>query len=169
MVDRPDLPKEVADLIGVESDITWGADEVSKAQIRYWTEMVEDANPLYSDEEYAKKSKYGGIISPPTMLMTWTASPLWPPREGSPRPMARVRIAGCDHNAAVSAVQEYLLPVRPGDMIGARDKLTNISERKKTRLGEGYFATQVTDFVNQRGEVVGKNTLTVFKYQPPQK
>ncbi len=169
MTERADLPKEVADLIGARTEIRWGADEVSKAQIRYWIEMVEDANPLYTDEEYARASKYQGIIAPPPMLMTWAYGPLWPAENVQLRPTQRVRIPGCDHNAAVNSVQEYLLPVRPGDRIGTRDVITDISPRKTTRLGEGHFVTQVTEYVNQRGGVVGRNILTVFKYRPPPK
>ena len=40
--------------------------------IRHWCEVMRDANPLYTDEEYASKSRYGGIVAPPTMVQTWS-------------------------------------------------------------------------------------------------
>ena len=65
-------------LIGKESEPVHAPDEVSKSMIRHFCEMMEDPNPLYTDEEYAKNSKYGGIIAPPQMLMVWCMPRMWP-------------------------------------------------------------------------------------------
>jgi len=99
------------------------------------------------------------------MLLTWVQQPTWPKRDGDPDMLQRVTLAGYEGNIATGATQEYLLPVRPGDRIGARDTITDISAQKKTRLGEGHFVTQVTKFVNHRLEVVGKNTGVYFRYR----
>jgi len=40
---------------------------VEEGSTKKYAEMTEDLNPLYVDEEYAKKSKYEGIIAPQTM------------------------------------------------------------------------------------------------------
>ena len=77
-------------LIGKEGEPFHAPDEVSKSMIRHYIEMMEDANPLYTDEEYAKKSKYGGIIAPPQMLMVWCMPRIWPWPEFPWIPMAEL-------------------------------------------------------------------------------
>src|SRR4030042_3409579 len=49
--------------------------EVERGAIRRYAESVGDDNPLYNDEEYAKKTKYGGIISPPGFF-GWAKRPI---------------------------------------------------------------------------------------------
>ena len=39
--------------------------QATRDTIRHFTEGYGDMNPLYCDREYAKKTKYGGIIAPP--------------------------------------------------------------------------------------------------------
>ena len=41
---------------------------VSDDAIRHWAYGCGDDNPLYLDEEYARKTRYGGIIAPPSIL-----------------------------------------------------------------------------------------------------
>ena len=45
--------------------------EVEKGMIRRFVQAIDDPNPLWQDEEYANKSKYGGIIAPPTFVLAW--------------------------------------------------------------------------------------------------
>ena len=40
--------------------------------IRHWAYALDDMNPVYLDPEFAEKSRFGGIVSPPVMLQTWT-------------------------------------------------------------------------------------------------
>jgi len=47
-------------------------DEVTRSDIIRWCEVMHDDNPLYTDEEYAKKSEYGGIIAPPSSVQAFT-------------------------------------------------------------------------------------------------
>jgi acyl dehydratase len=36
--------------------------------IRHFADGLGDTNPLWTDEEYAKRTKWGGIIAPPCFL-----------------------------------------------------------------------------------------------------
>src|SRR5262249_55660729 len=56
------------------------ADEVALALIRRWCVMTEDASPLYYDEDFARTTRFGGIVARPTMLMAWMQAPTWDPR-----------------------------------------------------------------------------------------
>jgi acyl dehydratase len=134
--------------------------------IRHWVEAVEDTNPLYADEEYARSSKYGGIIAPPQMMMVWCMPRMWPWPEFPWVPMAELELPGdYDTYVATDMSFEFYLPVRPGDILSYTMKLDGVSEEKKTRIGKGHFITTTQIYRNQRGEVVGKEIRTVLKYK----
>jgi acyl dehydratase len=134
--------------------------------IRHWVEAVEDANPLYTDEEYARSSKYGGIIAPPQMMMVWCMPRMWPWPEFPWVPMAELELPGdYDTYVATDMSFEFYLPVRPGDILSYTMKLDGVSEEKKTRIGKGHFITTTQIYRNQKGEVVGKEIRTVLKYK----
>lgn len=46
--------------------------EVTKEQVVKYVEAVEDFNPLYVDEGFARGSKYGELIAPPAIAATFT-------------------------------------------------------------------------------------------------
>ncbi len=156
-------------LIGQEGEPRQAADEVCKAMIRHWCEAMQDGNPLYTDEEYARKSKYGSIIAPPTMLLTWTMPPLWPPRQDPPHPfeqfLDKLDKAGFYGILVTNVAQKYYRPVVPGDRITFTYKVTDMSPEKKTSIGTGHFVTTGFTFTNQKGETVGTQSFTVLKYR----
>lgn len=156
-------------LIGRESAPLYAPDEVSKPAIRHFCEMVEDANPLFTDEDYARKTKYGGIIAPPQMLMAWCMPRMWPFPEFPWIPMAELELPGVDTWIAADTIHEFYKPVRPGDILSYTMKLEAVSEMKKTRVGMGHFIKTTQIYRNQRGEVVGKEIRTVLKYRPKEK
>jgi len=43
--------------------------DVTDKDIRRFAQAIDDPNPLYYDEEYAKKTIYKGIIAPPYSAM----------------------------------------------------------------------------------------------------
>ena len=47
-------------------------DPVNQPMIRHWAHAIDDMNPVYLDPEFAASSRFGGIVSPPVMLQTWT-------------------------------------------------------------------------------------------------
>lgn len=156
-------------LIGKEGEPLHAPDAVCKCMIRHYCEMMEDANPLYTDEEYAKKSKYKGIIAPFQMLMVWCMPRMWPWPEFPWIPMADLELPGVDTWIGTDMVHEFYKPVRPGDKLYYILKLDSVSEMKKTRIGEGHFITSTQTYYNQKGEVVGKEIRTVLKYKPKEK
>ena len=55
---------ELRKLVGVESEPeVW---EIEKGAIIKFAQSVEDRNPLWNDEGEARKTRYGGMIAPPT-------------------------------------------------------------------------------------------------------
>ena len=164
-----ELSPELRKHVGRVSAFVEGPDEVNRAMIRHWCEMVEDANPLYTDEDFAANSEYGSIISPPAMLSTWVYPPWWPPVEmpadAGPAQLD-LPLGDLPVPAVISWTEDYFLPVRPGDRIRYKTRLDSISPLKKTRLGAGHFITTTNCYYNQRDELVGTTQYVLLRYRP---
>jgi len=156
-------------MVGEEAGPFEAPNAVNEAMIRHWCEAMEDGNPLYSDEEYAKKSKYGGIIAPPQMVQAYCMPPLWPKRELQDPLGKAVQImdeAGYHGVVATTTSQEYFRPMRPGDRLNSTIRLASVSPEKTTRLGKGHFITSEYIYKNQKGEVVCIQPFTILKFIP---
>ncbi|MBM3133134.1 MAG: MaoC family dehydratase [Chloroflexi bacterium] len=155
---------------GEESEPRKANDRVSEAMIRHWCEALEDPNPLYTDDEFAKASEYGGVVAPPTMIQAYCVPPLWPPYEGPPPPIfkavQRCVDAGYPATVGISHEYEFLRPLLPGDEITFQLKFVSVSAPKKTKLGTGYFLTSQYTYRNQRHEIVCRQWMTVYQYKP---
>ncbi|NRA35373.1 MAG: MaoC family dehydratase N-terminal domain-containing protein [Polyangiaceae bacterium] len=137
--------------------------------IRHWCETVEDGNPLYLDEEYAKSQGYDGIIAQAGMLIcTLTLPYRWPYVEGrkSRRLMHFQLKELLELPVGILASYEsfFKLPVQLGDRLTTTARLLSISDFKRTRLGEGYFTKIQTLYTNQREETVCETITNLFSY-----
>src|SRR5699024_51875 len=162
------LAKELESWVGVESKLIEGKDEVCKPMIRHWCEVMEDTNQLYSDEAYAKTTKYGGVIAQPMQVQVYTMNPLWPEVE-QPKSMEGVlellEEKGFTSIVATDQGQEYFAPMKLGDQISYKLSVDEISSEKQTGRGPGYFVTFLYTFVNQQNELVCKQTFKIFVYK----
>lgn len=162
------LAKELESWLGVESDPIEGMDEVCKPMIRHWCEVMEDTNPLYSDEGFAKTTKYQGVIAPPMQVQVYTMPPLWPEVE-QPKSMEGVlkllEREGFTSIVATDQEQEYFAPMKPGDKISYALSVNDISSKKQTARGPGYFVTFLYTFLNQRDDLVCKQTFKILVYK----
>ena len=68
---RFDSPKEatmdyskVEHLIGVDSPRHPPHDVVSDTDVDHWCQYMQDTNPIYTDEEYAKTTEHKGLLAP---------------------------------------------------------------------------------------------------------
>ncbi|MCH7626906.1 MAG: MaoC family dehydratase N-terminal domain-containing protein [Chloroflexi bacterium] len=146
------ITQEMRDVIGVESEaITY---DVERGAIRKFAEAIGDDNPLYVDEEAARKSRYGGVIAPPTFMRSMSAG----------RSRATVQ---SPYPAALDGGSEweYFEPVRPGDRISVTMKVSEMFEREG-RLGNMLFIIRETSYVNQFGKTVAIQHGTGISYQP---
>lgn len=172
---------KVEPLIGGSSAWREGHDIVTKSDIRHWCEVMRDGNPLYTDEEYAKKSKYGGIIAPPTMAQVWALEPMHVAlrqfrEEIEPHPddavwrcMEECNKMGYSGVVATEQEQVYVNPIRPGDMISCQITLGRVSDYDHfTRMGIGRYVDFKYTFKNQRDEIVCEMIFRLLKYKPTQ-
>ena len=62
----PDVEALRRDYIGQESPPEYL--DVEKGHVRAFAEAIGDPNPLWSDEIATRRSRFGGIVAPPTFL-----------------------------------------------------------------------------------------------------
>ena len=153
-----------------------GPDAVNVPMIRHWVDALDDRNPVYTDEEAAAASRFGGLVAPPAMLQTWTM--LRPRIEGiaarggaadeidPDSPIALLGDAGFPGIVATNSQLEFVRYLRIGDRVRSATALEDVSERKVTALGEGYFVTWGTTYTDADDEVVGRQHFRVYKFRP---
>ena len=151
-------------------------DEVNQPMIRHWAAAFEDWNPVYTDPELAAASRFGGIVAPPLMLQTWTmATPKITgiaERGGSPvelegeSPLSVLDEAGFVGTLATNSEFEIERYLRLGERVSSTMAIESISDEKQTRLGRGHFVTWVTTYLDERGEVVGRQRFRILKFKP---
>ena len=155
MADESAITREMRDAIGVESDPV--AHEIERGAVIKFAQAIEDPNPLFNDEAAARRTRYGGLIAPPTFLRSMAPGPT---RVEVRSPYPAVLDAGSDW--------EYLEPVRPGDRITVTVRLVDLYEREGS-LGNMLFAVRENRFVNQEGAMVAVDRDTEIYYQPAAK
>lgn len=181
---NPEMPDVARAELGKVSEPSFGAYPISEVQILYWCDMVEDANPLYVDGEYARKCRHRSVIAPPMGLISWmmgrpgrlgvdpsapdvdcpSRRPWPPPPEDQPARAPMFMPPGATETIATRSVQAYGTPLRPGDRVKATSELLDCSPLKRTALGPGYFQTNLTTFYNQKDQIVGTNVFTLLRY-----
>ena len=165
------LPKEVTQFIG--KSLGSSIFEVQEEAIRRFADAVDDPNPLYWDEEYAKKSNYGAIIAPPGFISSpWFSNRLvkWSKKDAasseataglSPDLAKALAKAGFGHLLDGGMEYEFFKPVRAGDTITASTIIKDIIGREGA-TGKTAFLITETTYTNQKGELVAKARATLI-------
>lgn len=149
-------------------------DPVNQPMIRHWAYALNDMNPAYLDEEFAASSRYGGLVSPPVMLQSWTMPP--PKLEGiherggvpievKTNPLQFLSDAGYTGIIATNSEFEIERYPRVGDEITAETVFDSISDEKKTAMGNGFFVTWVTTYRDQDGDVIGRQWFRTLRFK----
>jgi acyl dehydratase len=108
--------------------------------------------PLFIDEEYAKKTQYGGRILPSSLIMSIST--------GMTESLFRYTMIG------LLAVERgrFLAPVRPGDTV--RTEVEVIS-RKETKNPDRGIVTFRDHLLNQHDEIVYQiDKIVLLKRRP---
>ena len=145
---------------------------VEASHIMMFARSVGDANPINHDEEYAKNSDVGGIITPPTFAQSsaqfdpnyflrpkiggegWFGS--GKEASGAKSSSSSGESGGGGAAMGLHAEQhlEYHLPVKAGDVLSATTKPGNTWEKESKRAGKLKFSESVTEYRNQDGDLV---------------
>ncbi len=155
-----------------ESSPRYARDPVNLPAIRNWTDAIGDANPLYTDAEFAAGTVHGGLVAPPAMVQVWTMPGLQAgPATGSAgsdplgQMMTVLDDAGYTSVVATNCDQTYNRYLRHGELLSLRAELVGVTGPKQTGLGEGWFVT--TRNVWYSGdEPVAAMDWRVLKFKP---
>lgn len=175
----PELQAKLRALVGQPTGGTGkpsvAPDPVNQPMIRHWAHALNDMNPVYLDPEFAAASRFGGIVSPPVMLQTWTmpapkldgiAERGGAPVEIKANPTAFLDEAGYTSTVATNSEFEIERYPRLGDVISATTVYESVSNEKQTALGAGFFLTWLTTYTDQNGEVLGRQRFRVLRFRP---
>jgi acyl dehydratase len=152
-----------------DGDVRWSL-------IRKWATVNGDFNPLWFDEEYAKKSRWGGITAPPLFMLTvhdgsqpcaFLVKQVLKP---SPYPVInREKYPNFRGVMQSNCEWEFFEPLRPGDKISALSIPTEAYWKKGKRF-RLLFTAGETEYTNQRGQKVVFNRMGgvyMFKHIKP--
>jgi acyl dehydratase len=143
---------------------------VDEYLIRHWCETLEDGNPLYLDEAYARSRGFDGVVAPLGSVMTTFAMEFrwpWPPGDREParhihydvKELLDLPVGIINHIEVETGT-----PLQVGDRVSVSQRLVSISPWKKTRVGEGHFWTMDRLYRNQRGDLVLRERMSAFGY-----
>lgn len=122
----------------------WYNTQATKDTIRHFAHGIGDVNPLWLDEEYARKTKYGCILAPPCFLY----SVYWATGRGAGLPGIHGWHSGTDW--------EFYSTIRSGDEFSVTNTLVDVVEKKSEMAGRSLIAYADTLYKNQKGETVAK-------------
>lgn len=102
-----------------------------------------DNIPLHTDEEYAKSTRFGGLIAPGVMsfMSVWAK-------------YLEVDLFGEELVAGKSTKIEWFRPVYAGDVLSSRGEVTGLTERN----GKNGIVEITISTYNQNGDYVMKDT-----------
>ncbi len=136
---------------------------VEASHIMMFARAVGDDNPVYHDAEKAKSTVAGGIIAPPTFAQAVAQfDPEYHlrPKVGQKWFGSAKGPSGIDEKPSSSgglhAEQhyEYHRPLRPGDVLTVETKPGKTWEKESKRAGKLTFTERVTEYRDQKGELV---------------
>ncbi len=148
--------------------------------IRHWVEAMGDHNPVYVDDEAARRAGFPGIIAPPTMLQAWIMRGLRASLDveraraagqaggdsATDRLMGLLDAAGYTSVVATNCDQHYVRPLVLGDHLQVSSVIDAVSPEKETALGVGRFVTTRLEFTDQHGEPVATMRFRILKFRP---
>lgn len=127
--------------------------EIGKEKIKEYALATGDLNPFYTNEEEAKKSKYGGIVAMPQFAVVYARELLG---KALLDPELALNLPMLVHGEQEF---EYYQVVKPGDVITTVGKVANIYQ-KQGRAGSLDFVVLESESKNQNGELVSKGKWT---------
>jgi hypothetical protein len=152
------ITQEMKDAIGVESPPS--TLEVDKTAVRMFARAVGQTDPVFYDEDEAKRRGYRSLPAPPGYLGTPIFNPAASDASVSRRrnfqtPLKRVLNGGTE--------VEYYGEICAGDVLTSRSKIAEIVERQGS-IGRMLITTTETSYTNQDGKVVAVMRGTGIQY-----
>jgi acyl dehydratase len=141
---------------------------VEAGHILMFARAVGDDNPVYASEDYARGTEAGGVIAPPTFAQSsaqFDPDYFLRPKIGKPwfgsgkNPSGITRTEGGGGGGGGGGLHaeqhfEYHRPLKPGDVLTGATKPGKTWEKEGRRSGKLVFSESVTEYRDQKGELV---------------
>ena len=134
-------------------------DEIGRSAFRQYALAVGDFNPLYTDRAAAAGQGLRDVVAPPTLVCdTWQYVDSDMDERGD--------LAGRGLFSQLTGLRagneyEFFQPVHPDDVLNVRWLVKDVYQRKG-RSGSLIFQVVEATYRNQRGELLARNTETLF-------
>jgi acyl dehydratase len=138
---------EARRLIGVDYRGARATIEITRDNIRDFCNYIGSDNPLFLDEDYARRTRWGGIIAPPFMVGMAIVAP-------GLRGIQWIH-AGIDY--------DIYRVMRPGDVITQRGRLIDAQERQGRTVSRMILQTAEVTCTNQRDELVSVSRVYTMR------
>lgn len=149
---------------------------VEATHILMFARAIGDTNPVYNDAGAAKARETGGIIAPPTFVQA--SAQFDPTYYLRPQPgqkwFGSGRTASGVEGKAASAGglhaeqhYEYHRHPRPGDVLTAEVRDGKTWEKQSKRAGKLSFRERITEYRDQKGELVVTATGVMVTTEHP--
>jgi acyl dehydratase len=133
-------------------DLRWqrGRVEVTRDEIARFARMIGSENPLYLDENYARRTRWGGLVAPPTLIHSAGDPQIGPGMRG-----LQWLYSGADWT--------WFEPARAGDVVTGRGRLVDIIEKHGSVANR--FALEIGEitYQNQRDQIVAVCTTVMAR------
>jgi acyl dehydratase len=126
--------------------------EASRDGIRHYAHGIGDDNPLWCDPDYAARTKWGGIIAPPSFLFATSR-------------IISGYVGGLPgvHAMWAGAEWSWFLPVRRNDAVTTEAWLKDLVEHDTKFAGRAIQQIYHVDFYNQSGAMVASADSWCFR------
>jgi hypothetical protein len=132
-------------------------DEIHINDIRRWAQGMQNPNPVYYQNDYAAESVFEGIVAPQSFTVNGTVG------HGA-TPAIQGNIEGT-HMLFGGDEWWFNGPrIRPGDLIRSERMLYDYVVKNTKFAGPTMFSRGDTTYINQRGQVIGKQRSTSIRY-----
>ncbi|MBI4233592.1 MAG: MaoC family dehydratase N-terminal domain-containing protein [Chloroflexi bacterium] len=132
-----------------------GKEAVEAGHIRRFADAIQDPNLLWRDPQFARKTRYRGVVAPPSFYhclrevgYARVELPIPPQLKGG--------LNGGNEF-------EFFRPLRPGDVITGTAKIVDIFERQGRQWPMLFVVTEMT-YTDQKGRLVAKQRSTGIRY-----
>ena len=131
---------------------------VDRSKVAELARAIGDDDPVWHDPRAARSAGFEGVPTLPTVTVL---ADHW--RSGGVE--ALVDAIGADLSRVLHGEAEwhYLIPVRMGDTLTARQVVSGVTQRQGKRGGTMTLVKVDTEFTNQRGELAVRRTDTLIE------
>ena len=147
--------------IGVVLPQGWGWREANIETIKRFGDGIGDYNPLWMNEEYAKKGRFGMLVAPPSFVFSLTignkvadTGTIIPDRISTQ--YFPVNYAGTE--------MEFFRPIWVGDRIRVQETVGDVYRKVSQRVGPILFCKGLNSYYNQRQELVATSNVLMARY-----